>query len=256
MAELICLNVGCADTSIIRTDNEVILIDCYDGLTFKPCLPLNKNITALFITHQHYDHFKGIKYLIDNNYSVEYLIISPYQRRKGDNSVDYDEWQEFESYSKYLVSRGTKQYKPFRQAEFKGSWWEVLGIKIWMLGPAKQIAASEKRELHDASLVFTAQTPNKNKCLFTGDASDTSLNWISKNTKNMCDDILHASHHGSKEGADLEFIKKSNADYTIISTESGVYQNVPHPSALRRYENYTKKKVYRTDKDGTISFNF
>ena len=128
------------------------------------------------------------------------------------------------------------------------------GLRIWMIGPEKIIATSDTRELHDASLVFTVKG-EKRTCLFTGDSSDTSLNWISKNTNNHCNDILHASHHGSKNGADLEFINSCNIIHTIISTKFGEHDSVPHPTALARYEKYSTD-VYRTDVSGTLSYNY
>ena len=96
---------------------------------------------------------------------------------------------------------------------------------------------------------------NKRKCLFTGDATDKSLNYIAKKTNNICNDILHASHHGSINGADLDFIKSCNMDYTVISTKSGVHENIPHGTALKRYREHTKKEMYRTDKDGSLKWD-
>ena len=103
----------------------------------------------------------------------------------------------------------------------------------------------------DASLVILV-TLGARKCCFTGDASDKSLSWIAENTINYYNDILHASNHGSLYGANLDFIKGTNAEYTIISTESGIYKEVPHPIAIKRYYEYTKVKVHRTDLDGTV----
>ena len=72
----------------------------------------------------------------------------------------------------------------------------------------------------------------------------------------ICDDILHASHHASLEGANLEFVKKCNAQYTVISTASGKYENVPHPTALKRYKDNTVHDVRRTDVDGSWKYIF
>ena len=128
-------------------------------------------------------------------------------------------------------------------------------MSFGIIGPTKSIATSDTRELHDACLVILAIMGNR-QCLFTGDASDASLKWIADNTPNYCDDILHASHHGSINGADLDFIKKCNADYTVVSTKCGVHENVPHPKAMQRYLSYTRKNVYRTDVNGTWEWTF
>ena len=257
MGKIKFLNVGCGDTTIIQILNDTFLIDCYEISNYVHLLPSSKRIKALFITHQHYDHFLGMEYLKDNNYSIDYLIYSPYIRRYSDNSVEYDEWQKFNSLSSYFENKGSKIYKPFRQDDFKEPWWEPSGLQIWMIGPEKSIATSETRELHDASLVFTVKNKaTGRRCCFTGDASDKSLNWIASNTNNYCNYILHASHHGSINGADLDFIKKANIDTTIISTKSGVHDNVPHPTALSRYKSYSKNEYQRTDVKGTIIWDF
>lgn len=254
MGSLHFLDVGCADATIINTDTATFLIDCENIEKYNHLLPTSKKIKALFITHQHSDHYSGMKYLRDQKYELEYLIYSPYERRYGDTSVTVEEWNEFNDHQQYFVGRGSKIYKPFKQDNFEKAWWEVCGLKFWMLGPKKSTATSESRVLHDASLVFRADLGAR-KCAFTGDASDSNLEDVAK-INHICDDILHVSHHGSIEGASLEFIQKCNAQYSVISTASGKYQNVPHPTALKRYEDNTAKTVYRTDVAGSVKFTF
>ena len=155
------------------------------------------------------------------------------------------------------MKSGAKIYAPYRQDDFNKPWWQPeADLKFWMIGPEKGIAESSTRELHDACLVFVMKSSSGRKCVFTGDASDTNLEWIAKNTANYCDDILHASHHGSINGAQLDFIKKANAKYTLISTKSGVYPSVPDETALRHYRENTSIAVYRTDVNGSKLFEF
>lgn len=249
------LDVGCADCTVIKSAKYTFLIDCHKIEDYSNHLPTNKKLKGVFITHQHYDHFDGLDYLKSNDYEIGYLIYSSYERRYNDSSVEYDEWQDFQKYKDHFESKGTKLYTPYRQKQFDNPWWEIDGIRFFILGPAPHIAKSNTRELHDACLVIHAKLSNR-RCLFAGDASDTNLKYISDNTNNICDDILHASHHGSIKGADLDFVKSCNADYTVISTKSGVYSNVPSDTALNRYRSNTKKKVYRTDTTGSIKWTF
>ena len=254
MGSLHFLDVGCADATVIVTDAATFLVDCQDIARYSHLLPAHKTIKALFVTHQHSDHYSGMKYLRDRGYAIQYLIYSPYERRRGDNSVTLEEWNEFNDHRDYFEGRGTKIYKPYRQDNFEKPWWTVNGLKFWMLGPKSSTATSETRVLHDACLVFRADLGSR-KCTFTGDASDMNLQGVAQ-ISHICDDILHASHHGSIEGADLDFIKKCNARYTVISTSTGKYDNVPHPTALARYRDNTTNRVYRTDKEGSIKVAF
>ena len=255
MGKIHFLNVGCADASVIRTLSGTFLIDCYGIKDYPHLLPASKNLSGVFITHQHKDHYSGLGYLKDKGYTIDNLIYSPYKRRKNDQSVTNEEWDEFNEYRDYFKRKGTKLYAPYRQSNFDKPYWETDGVSFYIIGPAKDIAVVAMRELHDACLVIHAVMGN-HKCLFTGDASNANLKWIADNTKNYCNDILHASHHGSIHGADLDFIKKCNPDYTVVSTESGVHENVPHPVAMRRYRNNTRKEVCRTDQDGDLELTF
>jgi beta-lactamase superfamily II metal-dependent hydrolase len=183
------------------------------------------------------------------------LVYSPYERRYNDGSVQYQEWQDFVNYRDYFHRNGTKLYTPYRQDNFDKPWWETDGIQFFILGPAAHIAMSPTRELHDACLVVHAKLATR-RCLFTGDASDANLKYVAENTNNICNDILRASHHGSINGADLDFIKACGAKYTVVSTQPGVHDNIPHPTAMARYRDNTKEKVYRTDIDGSLKWTF
>lgn len=255
MGKLHCLNVGCADASVIVTSAATFLVDCHDIEDHAHLLPANKVIRCVFVTHQHSDHYSGLDYLKDKKYQIEHLVYSPYQRRYNDSSVSSDEWAEFDRLVEHFRTRGTSLHKPYRQSNWTEPWWETFGLKFWMIGPEKAVADATTRELHDACLVIKAEL-GKRACLFAGDASDKSLNWIAANTTDYCNDILHASHHGSINGADLAFIKKCNAKYTVVSTKSGVHENIPHRTAMERYRQNTQHRVYRTDKHDTCTFTF
>ncbi len=254
MGTLHHLNVGCADASVIKTETDTFLVDCHNISDYSHLLPNSKRLLGVFVTHQHPDHYSGLQYFRDNGYSIDYLIYSPYERRRSDNSVTIEEWNEFNGHRDFFINKGTKVYTPYQQDGWGKPWWEIHGLKFWMLGPNKRIARSDTREIHDACLVFRADLGSR-KCTFTGDASDTNLENVAA-INHICDDILHASHHASINGAELNFIKKCNANYTVISTKSGVHENVPHPTALKRYRDQTKRQVYRTDKDGNIKWAF
>lgn len=256
MGKLHHLKVGCADCSVIKTaSGDTFLVDCHNISDHKHLLPTSKRLRGVFVTHQHSDHYSGLDFLRKNGYAIDCLVYSPYERKWGDNSVTIEEWNEFSSHVQYFQGKGTKTYTPYRQDDFTEPFWKTDGLKFWMIGPDKATATADGRELHDACLVIHAKLGDR-RCLFAGDASDTSLQYITDNTKNFCDDILHASHHGSLNGAYLDFVKKCNAEFTVVSTESGTYDNVPHPTAMRRYHDHTKQKVYRTDQDGSQVWTF
>ncbi len=246
------LNVGCADCTVMYFGSKVVMIDCHQGDTTQnqenilDYIPKSK-IDVLIITHQHYDHFDGMQALLDNNIEVDEIWESKYERRYADNSIDYDEWNE---YFKLRNKFGAKIYHPTRSIK---DYDIINGAKFQFYNPPKNINNYDTRELHDASLVFSVRKGSMS-ITFTGDASDWALENVSSYFNLKKKHVLHASHHGSINGAQLDFIKKINPNYSIISTKSGIHQNVPHSTALQRYRNYTKKAVRRTDVDGTRIF--
>jgi competence protein ComEC len=246
------LNVGCADTSVLLLDAKVVMIDCHQGDTSKgqenilDFIP-GSHIDVLILTHAHYDHFDGIQTLLDNRITVGEVWESNYERRRNDPNVGYDEWQ---SYQNLLKKLNTKRYIPTRSSRRFDT---VGGASFRFYNPRKDINDDTTRHIHDASLVFTMQK-GEETITFTGDASDSALEDITESFSLKQKYILHASHHGSIEGAYLKFIKAINPKYTIISTKSGVHENLPHKTALNRYEANTRKAVRRTDIDGTRTF--
>jgi glyoxylase-like metal-dependent hydrolase (beta-lactamase superfamily II) len=171
-------NVGCADCTIIQGATATYIIDCnYEIKNYAHFLPSTKTIRGVFITHQHRDHFSGLSYLKEKGFSIDFLVYSPYERRYDDNSVEYDEWQEFVSLRDYFVNKGTKSYAPFRQSNVSEIWWDGGDIKFRILAPFEALAKSDTQELHDACLVIHVRAGNRTY-LICGDASDSSLNRI------------------------------------------------------------------------------
>ena len=256
MGQVTYFNVGCKDCSIIQNDGATVIVDCGDLLKAVNYLPGNKKIDAVFITHQHRDHYEGLEFLKALNYQIKHLFYSPYSRRHGDNSVTLEEWSEFAELLDHFRANGTLCQELYRQDNFASPWLEIFGLSFWMLGPFRHCNKAPGRELHDASLVFCVET-NRRKLVFTGDASDTLLRGIAASTKGFCGEngILHASHHGSINGAELSFIKEASPEFTVISTESGIHSNIPHSTALKRYEKWASECVYRTDRDGNRAFD-
>jgi glyoxylase-like metal-dependent hydrolase (beta-lactamase superfamily II) len=123
MGVLHCLDVGCADASVIVTDSATFLIDCYNIGDFEELLPSNKEIYCVFITHQHRDHYSGLGFLKNEGYAIKYMIYSPYERRYNDKSVEIDEWNEFNEHRDYFQGEGTELYTPYRQAEWTQPYW-------------------------------------------------------------------------------------------------------------------------------------
>lgn len=248
-------NVGCGDCTVIQDISCTFLVDCYGIEKYKYLLPVSRKLRGVFITHQHTDHFAGLRYLLNHGYTIDYLIFSPYKRRPGDASVTLAEWNEFARLRDSFVAKGSETRTPFRQSSFEKPFWEVGNVRFEIIAPFQDLAQRTTREIHDACLVIGVYAGSR-RFLICGDASDSSLSRIARNTNNYCNDVLRCSHHGSDYNADLEFLIAANARYTVVSTQKGVFPSMPGSIAMARYRRHTRVKVYRTDVDGTWGWDF
>jgi len=249
------LNVGCADCTIFEIDDYIVVIDCgYRRVTngiSKPTSIYNyiKNvigktyINLLIISHPHHDHYIGMEELI-GRVRVDEFWGTPYLRRYDDSSLSSDEWNHYCHLKSRLVSK--KIFTCTKGVE------KTIGVCTFVvLGPRKDVNANQTRECHDANLVIWVSSP-ANNFLICGDASDYELEQVRIDWNLTSCSVLRASHHGSINGADLAFIKAVSPRDTIISTQSGIFKNVPSNTALHRYKNYSEN-VFRTDIVGTCT---
>lgn len=251
------LNVGLADCTIFEMDNDLVMIDCgYRRIgagVSKPTNILyylkhvigNAYIDLLVISHPHHDHYLGIEDLV-GNVIVARFWGSPYQRQRDDNSLATDEWNEYSKLVQKLVPDVGK-----RVTLTKGQSATYSGCTFHVLGPRNEVNSSPTRECHDASLVVWVGTP-ANNFIVCGDASDSELDLVRADWKLGDCQVLRASHHGSINGANLAFIKAVDPRDTIISTKSGIIDNIPHSTALQQYKDHSTN-VFRTDVSGTCT---
>jgi competence protein ComEC len=253
------LNVGCADCTIFEMGDDIVITDCgyrrFSTEISKPTSILDylryeigkTYIDLLIISHPHHDHYLGMEEMIGKVTVAEFWG-SPYKRRYGDNSLSLDEWKEYCALKERLVPDNNSRFICTKEAKKTFAY----GCTFLVLGPRKDVNSNDTRECHDACLVIWVSTP-ANSFIICGDASDSELEEIriDWNLADCCT-VLRASHHGSKNGANLEFIKTVSPRDTIISTQSSIFSNVPSNTALQRYKNYSQK-VFRTDIDGTCT---
>jgi competence protein ComEC len=251
------LNVGCADCTIFEMGNDLAVIDCgYRQFSNGPSKPTNianylsktigkTYIDLLIISHPHHDHYLGIEDLI-GKFTVAEFWGSPYQRRYGDNSLSLDDWNEYCNLKDRLVTDSQKRFTCSSGARKTLSTCEFV-----VLGPRKNVNDNDTRECHDANLVIWISTP-ANNFLVCGDASDSELELVRIDWKLSGCNVLRASHHGSENGASLDFIKAVCPRDTVVSTQSGVFKNLPSDVALQRYRKYSTN-LFRTDTHGTCT---
>lgn len=251
------LNVGCADCTIFEIGNDLVVIDCgyrqFSNGVSKPTSiysylrdVIGKTyVNLLIVSHPHHDHYLGMEELIGNVTVAEFWG-SPYERRYDDNSLANEEWKGYCNLKEKLVPDSKKRFTCTKNSRKTFSSCEFV-----VLGPRKDVNTNETRECHDACLVIWVHSP-ANDFIICGDASDSQLDQIRTDWDLSSCTILRASHHGSMNGANLEFIKAASPRDSIISTQPGIFDNVPHNTAIQRYRS-NSENVFRTDIHGTCT---
>ncbi|MGM9873593.1 MAG: ComEC/Rec2 family competence protein [Bacilli bacterium] len=212
--EVVFINVGQGDATLIRKKETTILIDTgglkYLDIAKDSLIPFFKkkqiyNIDALITTHDDFDHNGGVDSLIEN-----FKIKSTYINYKFDELKIND-------ISLYNLNR------------FDYLW----------------------SEDNDSSLVINFTLMNTN-FLVMGDAPIKIEKEIMKTFSSLDIDILRVGHHGSKTSTSDEFIKFITPKEAIISVGSNYYGH-PHKEVLDIL-NKNNVIIRRTDIEGSISY--
>lgn len=253
---IVYLNAGQGDATIVRLPNgKVMVIDCNIDNSPENVAKYLKNagvkkIDYLVITHPHYDHMSGMKEIVDN-FEVGEVWTTRFRRTKESESPEsYEKFKGYHAQLKRLNNEGTKITVPSAKNEPVV---EEGKLKIKVLGPSYG-SQGKNEDIHEESMALQIRF-GKTSLVFTGDTPNNGLDRIQNyyDVKNTT--VWHASHHGSREGANEEVLREANPKYTVIPVGKDNYHGHPHAEAKKIYSKYTEKKVYRTD-EGNIGFRF
>ena len=111
-------------------------------------------------------------------------------------------------------------------------------------------ALLQNKEVNEASLVAILRSKDVN-ALFTGDIGFPAENALLKKYRDLSADILKVGHHGSKYSSSENFIAAVRPLVSVIGVGKNNYGH-PAPHVLETLE-LAGSRVYRTDKDGTLT---
>ncbi len=232
--EVYFMDVGQADSILIKNEDKYMLIDAgnnEDGLLLVDYLKsLNvKKFDYVFGTHAHEDHIGGMDDII-NNFAIDYFYMPD-------------------------VITTTKTFEDVLDAlESKNIYFDTpkIGDKI-NFGDAiiDVLYVGESEDDLNSSSIVLKLTYGNVSFLFTGDATSE----VEKALLNsdIASDVLKVAHHGSKYSTTLNFLKKVNPSYAVISVGKNNSYNHPGKEIIERLSNLGIK-IYRTDELSTIIF--
>lgn len=228
------LDVGQGDSIFIELpNNETMLIDAAESYQSENIINYLKNLNYQKIdyvigTHPHTDHIGGLKDII-NTFEIGKIYMPKVVSTT-------------KTYESLLMAIKDKNLK-INTAKAGTSIIDTDALKINILAPNN----STYTELNNYSVV-TKITYGSTKFLFMGDAEKLSENEIKEN---VTADVIKIGHHGSNTSSSIDFIKKVNAKYGIISVGLNNKYNLPKEEIITNWEN-SGTKIYLTSINGTI----
>ena len=228
------LDVGQGDSIFVELpNNETMLIDAAESYQSENIINYLKNLNYQKIdyvigTHPHTDHIGGLKDII-NTFEIGKIYMPKVVSTT-------------KTYESLLMAIKDKNLK-INTAKAGTSIIDTDALKINILAPNNSIYT----ELNNYSVV-TKITYGTTKFLFMGDAEKLSENEIKEN---VTADVIKIGHHGSNTSSSIDFIKKVNAKYGIISVGLNNKYNLPKEETITNWENYGTK-IYLTSTNGTI----
>lgn len=228
------LDVGQGDSIFIELpNNETMLIDAAESYQSENIINYLKNLNYQKIdyvigTHPHTDHIGGLKDII-NTFEIGKIYMPKVVSTT-------------KTYESLLMAIKNKNLK-INTAKAGTSIIDTDALKINILAPNN----STYTELNNYSVV-TKITYGTTKFLFMGDAEKLSENEIKEN---VSADVIKIGHHGSNTSSSIDFIKKVNAKYGIISVGLNNKYNLPKEETITNWEN-SGTKIYLTSINGTI----
>lgn len=228
------LDVDQGDSIFIELpNNETMLIDAAESYQSENIINYLKNLNYQKIdyvigTHPHTDHIGGLKNII-NTFEIGKIFMPKVVSTT-------------KTYESLLMAIKDKNLK-INTAKAGTSIIDTDTLKINILAPNN----STYTELNNYSVV-TKITYGTTKFLFMGDAEKLSENEIKEN---VTADVIKIGHHGSNTSSSIDFIKKVNAKYGIISVGLNNKYNLPKEETITNWEN-SGTKIYLTSTNGTI----
>ena len=210
-----------------------MLIDAAESYQSENIINYLKNLNYQKIdyvigTHPHTDHIGGLKNII-NTFEIGKIYMPKVVSTT-------------KTYESLLMAIKDKNLK-INTAKAGTSIIDTDALKINILAPNSETYT----ELNNYSVV-TKITYGTTKLLFMGDAEKLSENEIKEN---VTADVIKIGHHGSNTSSSIDFIKKVNAKYGIISVGLNNKYNLPKEETITNWEN-SGTKIYLTSINGTI----
>lgn len=235
------LDVGQGDSVYVRYKNIDLLVDggpdnsaLYEIGNYRPFY--DDKIEYVVLTHPHADHLVGLIDIIDR-YNIGIIYMT-------------DATEDTKAYKELLSIINTKKI-PVKIVDKKFCQYLEQYYDLCFMYPTISYKDASIQNLNNTSIVNHI-TFGAIKIMLTGDIETGKQEIVAQeNGLSLDSDIMKASHHGSSNGLNNNFIRLTSPELVIFSV--GEDNKFGHPS--QEYIDYLEKnniKHYRTDQSGTV----
>lgn len=231
------VDVGQADCTIIRSGANNMLIDAGTNAGAASLVATIRDMgirrfDVIVGTHPHEDHIGGMDAVINNfDIGAIYMPDAPTDTKT------------FLDVLTTIKNKGLKITRPS-----PGDTFNLGEAKCTILAPNK----NSYDDLNNYSIVIR-MTYGKTSFLFTGDAQSVSEKEMLAKDYDLSADVLKVGHHGSDSSTTPAFLAAVSPEYAVIMVGDGNDYGHPHQVTLDKLK-AAAVKVYRTDKNGTVTF--
>lgn len=228
------IDVGQGDATLIKCDDEYMLIDAGDNDkgTFVQNY-LNKQgvdtLTYVIGTHPDADHYGGLDVIL-YKFDCETVLLP-------------DEEKDTATYRDVMATIKEKRYKV--TSPVVGDTYSLGGASFTILSPAR-----EYEDVNDSSIAILL-THGENTFLFTGDCEGEAEKDMLSANFSLSADVYKAGHHGSYTSSSEAFLDAVNPTYAVISCGEDNSYGHPHAQTLNNLR-IRGISVFRTDEQGSI----
>lgn len=241
---LIFFNVKQGDMAYIKQKGVNILVDCgsetenlASNVFLNFCKKENiQKLDLIILSHFHQDHINGI-YDIAEEVEISKVVFA-LPREKNEEYIKLKEFL-------------TKKDIPFEIVE-KGDKISIKDIQIFILSPGNKKIKDD--DIENANSLVCKIELGDVSCLFTGDSTKNTEQYILKQNENLSADILKVGHHGSKTSTSDIFINNVSPEIAVISSYKKVYGH-PNEETLKVL-NSNFVDTYITEEKGAIKIIF